>query len=81
LLVVEDFADAMMGTFYDHAVGEMRVAYDINKCIKILMEKDGWSEDEAIEWMQYNILMAYMGNDQPIFIENKLDGVVTGDVN
>ena len=48
---------------------KMSVAYDTNKCIKILMSRDKMSREEAIEYFEYNVAGAYVGDHTPSFIE------------
>jgi hypothetical protein len=36
--------------------------------IKILQHRDGMTEEEAIEWYEFNILGAYMGPHTPVFV-------------
>jgi hypothetical protein len=43
--------------------------YDYYKCIEILMTRDGMSRDEAIEFMEYNVIGAYVGPGTPVFLE------------
>lgn len=45
-----------------------RAVYDYDKMVDWLMEKEGWSDIEAIEWIEFNTLRAlpYMGSDAPI---------------
>lgn len=42
--------------------------YDYYKCVEILMKKHKWTDEEAIEWMEYNVVGAYVGEKTPIFI-------------
>ena len=42
--------------------------YSYNKCVDILMEKEGWTLEEAIEWMDYNVVGAWVGETTPIFV-------------
>ena len=42
--------------------------YSYNKCVKIFMEKEGWTHEEAIEWMDYNVVGAWVGETTPIFV-------------
>lgn len=46
--------------------------YDIDRCIEILME-DGMTDTEAVEYFDYNIAGAYLGEGTPIFIESTND--------
>ena len=45
-----------------------RLVYDYRKVIDIFMKKNDWSEEEAIEWMEFNVVGAYVGKDTPIFV-------------
>ena len=42
--------------------------YSYNKCVKIFMEKEGWTHEEASEWMDYNVVGAWVGDTTPIFV-------------
>lgn len=44
------------------------VAYDVDKIIKIMIERDGMSYEEAFEFFEFNILGAWVGEFTPIFI-------------
>ena len=42
--------------------------YSYNKCVKIFMEKEGWTHEEAVEWMDFNVVGAWVGETTPIFV-------------
>jgi hypothetical protein len=44
------------------------VVYDYDQCVEILVKRDGMSHDDAIEWMEYNVLGSYLGEQTPIFV-------------
>ncbi len=44
------------------------VVYDYEKCIKILMDRDGMEEDEADEYLQFNTVGAWVGKGTPAFM-------------
>ena len=48
-----------------------RVVYDFNKMVKEIMDDEGWTEEEAIDWVDYNTVRAlsYMGDKSPIICE------------
>ena len=46
---------------------ETTVCYDLEKVLKILVA-DGMSYDEAVEYYEYNIVGAYMGEHTPTFL-------------
>jgi len=43
-------------------------AYDFNKCVEILMERDGMEREEAIDFINFNVVGAYVGLNTPVFI-------------
>jgi len=44
------------------------VVYDCDQCVDILIKRYGMSQDDAIEWMEYNVLGSYLGEQTPIFV-------------
>lgn len=47
-----------------------RAIYDFDKMVKWLIEIEGFTHEEAIEWIEYNTIRAlpYMGDDAPIIM-------------
>ena len=47
-----------------------RVVYDYDKMVEELMEDEGWSYEEAAEWIDYNTIRAlpYAGENSPIIM-------------
>ena len=72
MLLADGFDDAIIGQTYDVAVQEDRLVYSLLKCIEILV-KDGMTDEEAFEYLEFNTLCAYIGQDQPIFVDDLLD--------
>ena len=44
--------------------------YDVEKCLSILQLRDGMTEDEAVEYFDYNVQGSYVGESTPVFIYN-----------
>jgi len=65
LLFADGFDEAIMGVEERAGV----VAYDIDKIIEILMRE--MTEEEAVEYFEFNILGAYMGEKTPVYIHRK----------
>lgn len=42
--------------------------YDYETCVQILMSRDGLSRQDADEYMDFNVLGAYVGENTPVFI-------------
>jgi hypothetical protein len=59
------YDDALIGISDDG-----RAIYDYEKMIEWLMDEEGWSDEEAIEWIEYNTLRAlpYLGEGAPIIM-------------
>ena len=65
-LKADGFDDAILGI--STRIGdESLLAYDYDKCIKIL-QKD-MSYEEAVEFMEFNVVGSYVGEGTPIFIK------------
>lgn len=48
--------------------------YDYDLCLKVLMEREGMTHNEALEWMEYNVVSSWVGEETPIFVErNQFD--------
>jgi hypothetical protein len=68
-LLADGFEDALIGYTCNHHHPVVAV-YDLNACVQKLME-DGLSEDEAVEYLSFNTLGAYVGQDGPLFVRTK----------
>ena len=65
MLFADGFDEAIIGVAHIHS--KKIVAYDTNKCIKILM-KD-MTHEEAMEYFDFNVVGSYVGEHTPAFIE------------
>jgi hypothetical protein len=70
--ILEDYEDVLIADGFDDAVigiepMTMRVVYNIDKVIEILMDQ-GMDHDEAIEYYEFNIVGAYVGEQTPLFV-------------
>jgi hypothetical protein len=66
-LLADGLEDAYIGHTVNHHYNHVAV-YDYEKCINILVERDGMDYDGADEFLQFNTLGAYVGPDGPLFI-------------
>ena len=64
----EGLDEALIGTAYRIDLGEILV-YDYDKCVEIFMDINDWTEEEAIEWGDYNGVGAYIGEGTPVFVK------------
>ena len=64
-LFVDGFDDAIIGL---DTTGEVfRVIYDRDKMIDMLRYRDSMELDEAIDYLEYNVWGAYVGEGTPIY--------------
>ena len=61
ILKADGFDDAIIG-IEDR---EMRLIYSVSKCLEILMEE--MDDEEALEYFEFNVKGAWMGNKTPIW--------------
>lgn len=66
-LICDGFDEAIIGVGERINLGPV-AAYDVEKILEILVERDGMTEEEALEYFQYNIIGAWMGEYTPVFI-------------
>lgn len=60
------FDTALVGVIERY--GQPRIlCYDYQKVIKVLV-KQGMSDEEAVEWFDFNIIGAWMGDETPCFL-------------
>ena len=64
LLFADGFDDAIIGI----CPNSLRIVYSRSKCIKILM-KD-MTEEDAIDFAEYNTFNAYVGEKTPIWVDD-----------
>lgn len=59
------YDDALIGVTEDG-----RAVYDFDRMVIWLVETEGFTAEEAIEWIEYNTIRAlpYMGDDAPIIL-------------
>ena len=73
MLKADGFDKAIIGQTYDMVVQEDRLICSIEKCVEILVERDGMDYEEAIEYLDFNVLCAYIGKDQPVFLREEYE--------
>lgn len=67
-LTADGFEDAVIGytinTPHPHVV-----VYDVDKCLKIMMERDGMSAEDADDYLSFNTLCCFVGPNTPLFVK------------
>ena len=65
-LYANGFEEAFIGRGWQHT--KLIAVYDYNHCLTILMQRDEMTLEEAIEWMEYNVVGSYVGEYTPVFL-------------
>lgn len=65
-LLADGFEDALIGHVQQFNKGPLAL-YDREKCIGILMERDGMDRDSAEEFFDFNVQGAWVGEGTPAF--------------
>ena len=68
-LTADGFEDALLG--FGHQFRHSVAVYDRDKCIEILMKRDGMSREDAEEFFDFNVIGAWVGEHTPVFLELK----------
>jgi hypothetical protein len=69
-LLADGFDGAILGVYFDMGGDKPpRLVYSVKKCIEILM-KD-MSEEEAVEYFEYNIRGGYVGEKTPLWVDDE----------
>jgi hypothetical protein len=66
-LFADGFEDALVGMGTVFSKGPIAI-YDYEKCAQILMKRDGMTWEEAVEFIDFNVTGAYVGEHTPAFI-------------
>lgn len=75
ILEIYDNEEILFADGFDEAVvgiepNTLRLIYSIPRMVDILVEQDGISDEDAIEYLEFNTLNAYVGEKTPIYIED-----------
>lgn len=67
VVIADGLSEAFVGLAQVGSESKTVAVYDSVKIIRILMEQ-GLTQDEAVEYYEYNILGAYVGEATPIYL-------------
>ena len=68
IFINQAYDNSIIGTTFDG-----RVIYDFDKMVQELMTDEGWTEEEAIDWIEYNTIRAlpYCGDKAPLVMREE----------
>jgi hypothetical protein len=67
MLVADGYDEAVLGIARRGSQPDL-IAYDVEKIIEILMTRDDMTYEVAVEFFDFNIAGAWVGEETPIFI-------------
>jgi hypothetical protein len=68
IFINQAYDNSIIGTTFDG-----RAIYDFDKMVQELMADEGWTEEEAVDWVEYNTFRAlpYGGDKAPLIMRNE----------
>lgn len=66
-LLADGFDDAFIGMACRCGM-EPVVAYDFDLMVEVLMKRDGMTWEEAVEYLDFNVLGTFVGENGPLYI-------------
>jgi len=70
MITADGFETAFVAVAFRYNGNDIAV-YDYDLCIDVLIDRDTMSVEEAHEFMSYNVIGAYVGEQTPLFIRTK----------
>ena len=71
-VILSDLNDAIIGVVEEFSYGP-KIMYSREKILNILVERDGMTEMEALEYYDFNILGLFAGDQSPVFMVKNLN--------
>jgi hypothetical protein len=71
LLLADGFDDAIVGI--GRQCNRYFVVYDVDRVIQILVDRDDATIDDALEFFEFNVVGAWVGEHTPCFLTTSLD--------
>jgi len=72
MMTADGFDEAIIGSITSYGRGET-VLYSTQKIIEVMMERDGMTAEDAIEFFNYNIIGSYNGDGMPAFLNDHVE--------
>ena len=69
-MLADGFEEAFIGICRRFGQGPL-AAYSYEMCIAILMKRDGMTYEDAVEFFDFNVIGAWVGEGTPVYIQTK----------
>lgn len=66
-VLADGFEDALIG--FGYQFNRKLAIYDYARCVEIL--EGGMTTEDAVEYMEYNVIGAYVGSNTPVFLTTR----------
>ena len=70
IVSLDGFEDAFVGVVERIGMDIPVACYDFDKCIEILMKRDGMSSEDAREYFWHNVAGSWVGERTPFFLKS-----------
>ena len=70
MITADGFETAFVAVGFRYNGNDIAV-YDYDLCIDVLIQRDEMSLQEAYEFMDYNVVGSYVGEETPLFIRTQ----------
>lgn len=67
ILLADGFESAFIGVVESFGIAP-KACYDLTKCLDTLMVRDNMTYEEAVDYLNFNVTQAYVGDHTPAFI-------------
>lgn len=68
IISLDGFEDAFIGVVERIGMDFPVACYDYEKCIQILMSRDGMSREDALDFFYFNVAGGWLGERTPFFL-------------
>ena len=68
MLLADGFDAAFLGVARRCGQPDLAV-YSVQRAIRVLRDRDGMSEEDAREYLEFNTIGAWLGEESPIWLE------------
>ena len=70
-LTADGFEKALLG--FGYQFNTPVAVYSKDRCLHVLMERDGMSREDAIEYFDFNVAGAWVGASTPVFLQSEAE--------
>ena len=70
-LTADGFEKALLG--FGYQFNTPVAVYSRDRCLHVLMERDGMNREDAIEYFDFNVAGAWVGASTPVFLQSEAE--------